>query len=471
MPLTTYQIISLIVMGIMLAEMLFQLTLMCISKRKNLHAIFCAAFLSLAFVLGFNPSFGMLQSMWPGGYNFGIVKYFLFAAVNIFVLSVNFIFAIMPKFRKVNRKILYMLCTTVLVVCILYCVTDDIYHDAIVAVISGVQLVYIMYVMLHLVKAFNKKIVASAFLPALFVFYIIFIIWTAYHALQNRSEIFTHFFIGAAFPVILSFIGGFRQYVSFMKVRETASTVTPEVAQRIEQLEYANTSKDKFFSIIAHDLKSPISSIKTISEIYSNDAAESKDPHAIDLSVALRDSIDSLCALLDDLLNWARSQTGAMQFMPSYIDIGTLVDNVKMIVKPICSTKNIVLKVSIKERDKLYGDAKMLQTLLRNLITNAIKYSYNDSCIMLDFDAEGFYSVIKVTDNGIGMNKDEINNLFQIDKMSSRPGTNKEAGNGLGLIVCHEFVQKHGGTITVEAEEDLGTTFVVKIPFARYMNK
>ena len=81
------------------------------------------------------------------------------------------------------------------------------------------------------------------------------------------------------------------------------------------------------------------------------------------------------------------------------------------------------------------------------------------------------YSIIKVADNGIGMNKDELNDLFQLNKLNSRPGTNKEAGNGLGLIVCHDFVEKHGGTITVEAEEALGTTFVVKIPFARYINK
>ena len=204
---------------------------------------------------------------------------------------------------------------------------------------------------------------------------------------------------------------------------------------------------------------------------YSEEAAQSKDNHASELAMVLRDSVDGLCSLLDDLLSWARSQSGAMKFLPSYIDIETLVDNVKKVVNPICAAKNIALKVSIKDRDKLYGDQNMLQTVLRNLITNAIKYSYNDSYIKLDFSAEGFYSIIRVTDNGIGMNKNELNALFQLDKLTSRPGTNKEAGNGLGLIVCHDFVEKHGGTITVEAEEDLGTTFVIRIPFARYMNK
>ena len=108
----------------------------------------------------------------------------------------------------------------------------------------------------------------------------------------------------------------------------------------------------------------------------------------------------------------------------------------------------------------------------RNLITNAVKYSYANSVIKLEFDTEGvYYSIIRVTDNGIGMSKDELKDLFQIDKLNTRPGTNREAGNGLGLIICHDFIEKHGGTITVETEEDFGTTFVVKIPYARYINK
>jgi signal transduction histidine kinase len=352
-----------------------------------------------------------------------------------------------------------------------YWLTPDEYHDLIVAIIAGVQLVYLCYVLFHLLRTVDIHIMHSAVIPALFLLYIAFIVWTAVHALQNRNEIFTHFFVGAAFPVALSFIGGFRQYMTFLKVRDGKSIITPEVTQRIDELEFANTSKDKFFSIIAHDLKSPIGSIKTISEIYSEEAAQSKDNHAVELAAALRESIDGLCALLDDLLTWSRSQSGALQFLPTYIDIETLVDNVKKVTKPLCDTKSIALKVSINERDKLYGDQNMLRTVLRNLITNAIKYSYNNSVIRLDFDVEGYYSVIKVTDNGIGMNKEELNDLFQLDKLTSRPGTNKEAGNGLGLIVCNDFVEKHGGTITVEAEEDLGTTFVVKIPYARYMNK
>ena len=457
--------------GVLIAELLFQLMLTSLSKRKNLHLIFCASFLSLIFVLGFNPHFGMLKQWCPGGYDTNEAKSLLFAGVNIFVLCTNFIFVMLPKFRKVNRRILYSLCAIVLAVCVLYWLTPDEYNDIIVAVISTVQIVYLCFVLYHLYNAARKKIVGTLVIPIIFVLYLAFIVWTAIHALQNREEIYTHFFVGAFFPVALSFVGGFRQYMSFMKVRETKSTVAPNMMERIEQLEIANTSKDKFFSIIAHDLKSPISSIKTISELYSEEAAQSKDNHASELAMVLRDSVDGLCSLLDDLLSWARSQSGAMKFLPSYIDIETLVENVKKVVNPICAAKNIALKVSIKDRDKLYGDQNMLQTVLRNLITNAIKYSYNDSYIKLDFSAEGFYSIIRVTDNGIGMNKEELNALFQLDKLTSRPGTNKEAGNGLGLIVCHDFVEKHGGTITVEAEEDLGTTFVIRIPFARYMNK
>ena len=472
MPATNYEIVSLLVMGVLISELLFQIMLIAISSRKNLHLLFCGSFLSLIFVLGFNPHFGMCQGWWPVGYDTNETKGLLFAAVNIFVLCTNFIFAIMPKFRKVNRRILYLLCTIVLTVCLLYWLTPDEYHDIIVAVIAAVQIVYLCYVMFHLLKTVNVHIIDSIAIPSIFLLYIIFIVWTAIHALQNRNEIFTHFFVGSAFPVMLSFIGGFRQYVKFLKVRVAKSIITPEVTQRIDELEFANTSKDKFFSIIAHDLKSPISSVKTISEIYSDEAAQSKDNHAMELAMALRESIDGLCLLLDDLLTWSRSQSGALKPVLSYIDIETLVDSVKKVTKPLCDTKSIALKVTINERDKLYGDPNMLRTVLRNLITNAVKYSYNNSVIKLEFDVEGgYYSIIRVTDNGIGMSKDELAALFQLDKLNTRPGTNRESGNGLGLIICNDFIEKHGGTITVEAEENLGTTFVIKIPYARYLSK
>ena len=472
MSATNYEIVSLLIMGVLFGELLYQLMLIGISKRTKLHLLFCGSFLSLMFVLGFNPHFGMFQGWWPGGYDINATKGLLFAAVNIFVLCTNYIFALLPKFRKVNRRILYLLCSVVLAVCLLYWLTPDEYHDIIVAVIAGVQIVYLCYVMFHLLRTVHIEIFGTMVIPALFLLYIAFIVWTAIHALQNRNEIFTHFFVGAAFPVALSFIGAFRSYLNFIKMKDAKSVITPEVTQRIDELEFANTSKDKFFSIIAHDLKSPIGGIKTISEIYSDEAAQSKDNHAVELAAALRESIDGLCMLLDDLLTWSRSQSGALQFLPTYVDIETLIDNVKKVTKPLCDTKSIALKVTINERDKLYGDPNMLRTVLRNLITNAVKYSYANSVIKLEFDAEGgYYSIIRVTDNGIGMSKDELNALFQIDKLNTRPGTNREAGNGLGLIICHDFIEKHGGTITVETEEDLGTTFVVKIPYARYINK
>ncbi|MBQ1697365.1 MAG: HAMP domain-containing histidine kinase [Bacteroidales bacterium] len=441
--------------------------LLIISPRKSLHVAYIVSFVSLGFIFGFAPHYGIWRDLWP----YDVVKNLLFIAINFFVMGVNYAFVVMPKFRKVNRWILLMLSSVVLLVCLMYWVTPDEFNDVIIAIISGVQIIYLSYAMFHLVKSININIKYTFVIPIYFVLYLAFIVWTAVHALQNRQEIFTHFFVGAIFPTALSFIGGYRQHTIFMKARDPKIGLSPEVSNRMEELEYANTSKDKFFSIIAHDLKSPIGSIKTISEIYSDEAAQSKDPHASELATALRDSIDGLCALLDDLLSWSRSQSGAMQFIPSYIDIETLMDNVKQVVKPVCNAKNIHLKMSIKERDKLYGDTKMLKTILRNLINNAVKYSYSDSVISVDFDAEGMYSIIKVSDNGIGMNKSDLNDLFQLDKLTSRPGTNREDGNGLGLIVCHDFVEKHGGTISVETEENLGTTFVVKIPYARYINK
>ena len=468
--MTALQIISLIVIGVHFGELIFQLLLLYYGERKILHVYFIAAFLGIISMLAFNNHFGIMATVWSG-YDYSIIKYVLFFSLNIFIVSVNFIFAQLPRFRKSNKNIMFMFTGIVTALCVLYLFLGIDYHDILIAIDAGTQLMYLVYVMIHLIKTIRIDQPKTYMLLLLFLLYVIFIIVTSvYAATVSRERCWVHFMVGSIFPVSLSFVIAIRQFTSLIKGRnDTKSQIATDVAKRIDELQYSISSKDKFFSIIAHDLKSPISSIKTLSEIYSEEAVSSNDPHAKELAEAFRNSIDSLCSILDDLLNWARSQTGAMQFVPSYIDIGTLVENVKKNVYAVCSAKNIAMKVSINERDKLYGDANMLQTILRNLITNAVKYSYNDSLITLDFSAEGFYSIIKVTDNGVGMNKEELHNLFLIEKLSSRPGTNKEPGNGLGLIVCHEFVEKHNGTITVETEENLGTTFTIRIPYMRYM--
>ena len=460
------QILSLIVIGILLGELLFQVILAFLAERKNLHIMFSVAFASLIFVIGFNKEFGMLHELWPG-YNYELMKNYLFCAINAHVACLNFIFAVMPRFRRVDRRLMYTFVGAIAVVCLFFIIGGDDYYDIVIAVDAGVHLAYLIYVYVHLIKIVNLKVVGSLVYPILFTVYIIYIVTAAVCALHNRDHIWWHLMYSSFFSVLLSFVGAIRKYNSMAKTRVLQSTFSPDITQRMEELENSNSSKDKFFSIVAHDLKNPISSIKTLSEIYMEDASQSNDPHSKELAHALCESIESLCNLLEDLLTWSRTQLGAIQCVPMYIDIGTLIDDTKRIIKPMCDAKNIELRTSINGRDKILADRNMMETILRNLLTNAVKFSYQDSSIMLDFDVEGFDSIIKVTDNGIGMSQDAMHRLFQIDKVESRPGTRQEHGTGLGLILCSEFVKKHHGTIEVETEEGLGTSIIIKLPYMR----
>jgi signal transduction histidine kinase len=181
----------------------------------------------------------------------------------------------------------------------------------------------------------------------------------------------------------------------------------------------------------------------------------------------MRDSVDNLYKLLENLLTWSRTQLGTIQCNPQYIDISTLIKQVKNSVNLICVSKNISIKTTINGNDKIYADYNMIQTILRNLLTNAIKFSYADSYIELTFDSDQTDTIITVSDNGVGMNAETIECLFKIDKVNPTIGTRKEQGTGLGLILCNEFVKKHNGTITISAEEGLGTKIIVKLPLKK----
>ena len=468
MPLTPKQLMSLMLIGIMAGGLFFQCILAVLSRRKNINIIIGISHIAMIFIMGFNNQFGMLTNAGPDDELPTYIKYGLFFATNIYVLCINFVFAIMPRFRKVSRPFMVLLSAVVLLVCTVHCFINEKYDYILIAILLTVHLVYFGYVARHIFHTFDKRIISSYTVPVIFMLYIVFVVWTAIHAIENKNDIWFHFMLGSLFSVLLSSVDVFRRYTSFKVGNKTATSV--EIQNRIDELESSNTSKDKFFSIIAHDLKSPISSIRTLSEIYSEEAEKSQDPHSRDLAETLSESIKSLCQLLDDLLTWSRSQLGTVKFSPMYINIEDLADNIKQVMHPLCISKRITLKVSIKGRDKMYGDPNMIQTILRNLLTNAIKFSYSDSLVMLEFDAEGFKTVIRVIDNGIGMSQKELDNLFKIDKISSKPGTQKERGTGLGLIVCEEFVKKHSGTIEVETEENLGTSFIIKLPFNRYNN-
>ena len=225
----------------------------------------------------------------------------------------------------------------------------------------------------------------------------------------------------------------------------------------------SNANKDKFFSIISHDLKSPFGSILGITEILISDYDELSSDEIKEMVQILRNSSVNVYKLLEGLLEWARTQTDRMEYEFKSIDFYETSINVAALLKSSAQNKNIFLNNGVKENSIVYADEKAIETVLRNLIANAIKFTQPDGTIKIESENKEDEVTISVSDNGIGMSEDDKNKLFKIEVHHTTVGTNNEAGTGVGLILCKELVKKHGGKIWVESELGKGSKFVFTI--------
>jgi signal transduction histidine kinase len=231
-----------------------------------------------------------------------------------------------------------------------------------------------------------------------------------------------------------------------------------------EELTRLNASKDKFFSIIAHDLKTPFQSLLGYSDILSRDI-ENMDDEEISLFASnLNHSAHKLFKLLENLLHWSRIQRGVIQYNPEEEDLYLMAELNIDLVKSRVEQKSITLKNEIAPGTTCYGDANMVNTILRNLISNSIKFTDKNGTITLKSSYDKDYVCLHVVDTGVGMTQEVMDKIFRIDQHHTTPGTNEEEGTGLGLILCHELAQKNNGELTVSSEVGKGSDFKLKIP-------
>ena len=229
-------------------------------------------------------------------------------------------------------------------------------------------------------------------------------------------------------------------------------------------LEKNNQEKDKFFSIIAHDLRSPFSSVFGFSELLM-DQISRKDYDGIEeyAELILQSSKKSM-ELLSNLMTWARSKTGRMEFKPEELDLFEIANDSLSLLEESAIQKSIQLNLEIKPDMSVFADRAMMSTVLRNLISNAIKFTHQHGTVKIASKNEENSTMIAVGDTGVGMSPDMVRNLFQLDKDTGRRGTNGESSTGLGLVICKELVEKHGGKIWVESREGSGSTFYFTLP-------
>ncbi len=237
-----------------------------------------------------------------------------------------------------------------------------------------------------------------------------------------------------------------------------------EIIRTNLELHRANSAKDKFFSIIAHDLRSPFQGLLGLSEIMSADDQKWTLDEFSQFSKALRVSIVNLYKLVENLLEWAMFQKGAINFLPVELSFSDIFLQCKRSIEERAKQKGITIFHQSTKIDKIYADEKMISTVLRNLLTNAVKFTERGGKVTVRANEtrDGMIE-ISVTDTGVGIPDDVIDKLFIVGEKVGTTGTDDEPSTGLGLILCKEFVEKHGGKIWVESKEGVGSTFYFTI--------
>ncbi len=227
-----------------------------------------------------------------------------------------------------------------------------------------------------------------------------------------------------------------------------------------------NATKDKFFSIISHDLKNPFSSLLSISELMvdSFDDTEKEDHQAG--FEKINKSVKLLLTLLENLLTWSSSQRGRIKYDPVRFNLSTLIQENINIHKLLAEKKGIMLLNPDEDNVFAYGDRDMINSVIRNLMTNAVKFTERDKKIEVKIESNEKNIEVSIVDEGIGIAEESIGKLFRIDEKFKSTGTAGEKGTGLGLIICREFVEKNGGEITVQSEPGRGSIFRFTIPMA-----
>lgn len=237
-----------------------------------------------------------------------------------------------------------------------------------------------------------------------------------------------------------------------------------QILKKNMELNEANAQKDKLFSIIAHDLKNPFGHILNFSGLlldHYDHYSESRRKQFIEL---INKSSQQIYLLLENLLDWSRSQSGKMDFFAQNIDLEKIVMEVVNLLNYTATSKNINLYMSVPPGMILYVDEFMLKTVLRNLIGNAIKFTPDNGTVQIAAKNSNNETIISVIDNGVGMDIELAGSLFTLDLSLTQPGTRGEKGTGLGLLLCKEFVERHGGKIWVNSTPGTGSVFSFSIP-------
>lgn len=273
--------------------------------------------------------------------------------------------------------------------------------------------------------------------------------------------------VALIFGLGLLTVFGFAQYRNSRqrkRINDVLRDQKSELETQKAELQEVNRTKDRFFSIISHDLRGPVNAFHGVSRMIKFFVQNKQIDQLEVLTEDIDQSVDRLSSLLDNLLNWAVQQQGQFPYVPEKIELKTLADDLVDVFATMAKSKQIVLQSTVPEDLHAWADRNTTMTIIRNLMSNALKFTHQHGQVSLNARSTGTVIEIEVHDNGVGIPQEKLGQLFQLNEKASTWGTEGEKGLGLGLQLVHEFVELNQGQITVTSEEKQGTTFKVTLP-------
>lgn len=258
----------------------------------------------------------------------------------------------------------------------------------------------------------------------------------------------------------------FYLYIQKQRSNKVLKEANDKVQLQNIELQNLNATKDKFFSIISHDLKGPLNSLTSFSGLLINHTESLSKEEIQMLAKDLDKSIKNLFALLENLLEWSRSQTGNIEFKPEGFDMVSLLEENQELLNAQAGHKKIKIVSETADPVFVVAHRNSVNTVVRNLISNAIKFTPEGGTVTLRSHKSKKDLIVSIADTGVGMTKEIISKLFRIETKHSTKGTANEKGTGLGLILCKDFIEKNGGQILVESEAGKGSVFSFSLPLA-----
>ena len=237
-----------------------------------------------------------------------------------------------------------------------------------------------------------------------------------------------------------------------------------EIRTLNEKLTNINTTKEKLLSIIAHDLRNPLFTVLEFSDLLIKKANSFSTDQIVKCLHNIHDSTLHTFKLLENLLEWSRSQTGRLEFKPENIAVKNLINDAIDIASSQANKKSIEISYAAENESTVFVDKNMINTVLRNLLINAIKFTNRNGKIIIKIQSQQNHTLFSVCDSGVGMSQEAISKIFKITETVKTLGTENEKGTGLGLLLCKEFVENHNGKIWVESELGKGSNFCFSIP-------